>query len=475
MLNFMAKEIVIVSWFLGIKNWFRSAVGIFYRALINFRREKIHFQANTLAYRTLVNLVPMLAFLFSFFALFKQMTEVDLSLELEELFNKVLPHSVLAEKILEQVREFVGSAQAGSYLSFMLLLMTSIFLFSAIDQSLNLTFKVERQRNFAQRLVLFTAILVWGPLLIGLSFYLTAKVQFQPILAKLSASAIGQEMQINGMFSSLMSFVQYAGNYLLSFLLVFLSLFFLYKIFPNISVENSASAFGAFFSAIFWEVSKWGFGFFATQMLESKKALYGIFAVFLVFLVWMYLIWVIVLFGAELAYIYQHYRYEAQSQPLKKKPTNRLWLSFLIMIEMGMRFLKGEEPVSVKELAQHFSVGIPELKSVIKSLEETRLITACSALGNKSLEGQYQPARELDQIYLGQLVSAIDSDWNLDRIEIPSFSSDKLKAEKEFILKLFQNLRSEFDQYLSRRSLKEILEKDLLGSNQEELSKEKTN
>jgi len=474
MLDLMAKEVEIVSWFLGIKNWFRSAVGIFYRAVINFRREKIHFQANTLAYRTLVNLVPMLAFLFSFFALFKQMAEVDLGVELEELFNKVLPHSVLAEKILGQVKGFVGSAQAGSYLSFVLLLVTSIFLFNAIDQSLNLTFKVERQRNFFQRLVLFTAILVWGPLLIGLSFYLTAKVQFQPILAKLSASAIGREMEVSGVFSSLLGFSQYFGSYFLSFFLIFLSLFFLYKVFPNIPVENSASAFGAFFSALFWEVSKWGFGFFATQMLESRRALYGIFAVFLVFLVWMYLIWVIVLFGAELAYIYQHYRYEAQSQPLKKKLTNRLWLSFLIMIEMGMRFLKGQEPVSVKELAQHFSVGIPELKSVIKSLEETRLITACAAEGNKNLEGQYQPARELDQIYLGQLVSAIEPDWNLAEVEKFSFSSSKLKGENEFILKLFQKLRSEFDRYLSQRSLKEILEKDILGASQEELSPEKT-
>jgi membrane protein len=436
----------------------RLLVGSFYRSLVALRAEKIQFQANTLAYRTLINLVPMLAFVFSFFALFKEMSNVDLDVRLQKVITKFLPlESDATRFILDQVMNFVNTAKAGSYLGFLLLLLTSIFLFAAIEDSINLAFKVQKRRSFYQRLVLFTAILVWGPLLVGLSLYLTATIQVAPFLARLSSSPLAGEIPIHSVFQSLLFFAEYAGTYLLSFSLIFVCLFFLFKVFPHTYVENDAAAYGAFFSAFFFEICKWGFGFFATGMLQARAKIYASLAVFLVFLVWMYATWVIVLFGAKLAYVFQQYRYELKELPLKHKPVNRLWLAFQLMLELGTRFLKGENPASVRELAQRFCVGMPELSSLLASLEEAHLVSKVEAEHQRETERQYQPARELDRIFLGQLVSAINPDWNLEQGDLIAGKDQKTKAENQFILELFQKLKSEFDHYLSRRSLKEVL------------------
>jgi membrane protein len=438
---------------------FNFLVGTFYRAITRFRTEKIQFQANALAYRTLLNLVPMLAFLISFFALFKQLSDSELQSKMEATITKLMPYgSSAAQMIMGWVMSFVKFAKAGSYLGFFIMLLTSVFLFMAIDEALNLAFKVQKRRTFFQRLVLFTAILVWGPLLVGVSVYLTATVQLQPLLARLGASYI----PIEDVFNSMLLFAEYMGTYFLSFFLIFLSLFFLFKVFPNTYVENGAAAFGAFFAAFSWEVTKWGFSISAARMLHTRQTIFATFAIFLVFLVWMYVTWVLVLFGAVLAYIYQHYRYELKTVPFKPRPVNKLWLSFQIMLELGVKFLRGEEPSSLKEMAENFCVGLPELSLVLKLMEDSHLVTRVMRDNKRMGEEQYQPARELDQIYLSQLVAAMDPDWKLEHTECITSKDPKTIAENQFLLKLFQNLKSEFDQYLSQRSLKEVLLKEIL-------------
>jgi len=445
-------------------NIFRYYIGLFYRAIIDFaKNEKTYMQAHALAYRSLLNLVPMLAFLFSFFALFKQMVDVDLEVKLREIISQyLLPQSAAGKMVLDQVMTFVHNAKAGSYIGFIMLLVTSILVFNAIDRAINYTFKIERPRNIFQKMVLFTAILVWGPLLVGLSVYLTAKLQFRTLLTKIHTANFPQEIPISSFLQSLMTFGHHFGTYLLSFGLIFITLFLLYKIFPNTKIENRACLFGAFWGTLFWEITKWGFSYYAGEMLKSREKIYASLAVFLVFLIWMYITWVIVLFGAELTYVYQHYRYEVLASPLKRRKVNRLWLAFQVMLEVGLRFLRGEEPASIKELAQRFGVGLPELKEVVSCLEGARLLSKVIENG-KQADEKYQPGKELNQIYLNQLIQAIDPDWKLEDLPYPVYPDPKLQAESNFIFSLFQKLKFEFDQTLSQRSLKEILENEILA------------
>ena len=78
----------------------------------------------------------------------------------------------------------------------------------------------------------------------------------------------------------------------------------LYKLMPNTQVRWRPALWGAFVAAGLAEASKWGFGLYVSQALPYLK-LYGAIGLVPLFLFWLYLGWLIILFGLELAYTLQ--------------------------------------------------------------------------------------------------------------------------------------------------------------------------
>jgi membrane protein len=305
--------------------------------------------------------------------------------------------------------EFVGGAKAGTFIGFMLLLVTSIFLFNAIERSFNLVWKVERYRSLTQRFIIFTAILFLGPILIGLSIYITAKIQVQDVILRLTSSPITREIPISGFLSQFMDTVYNTGNVVIPYLLMFFILMILYMAIPNTRVERWAAFFGAAFAALCWELSKWGFGYFAKSMIASREKIYASLAVFLVFLIWMYLVCVIILFGAELSYVIQHYRHLVRVDPRHLRPVNDAYLACRAVLNIAHRYLKGEELPGIPELAAKFSVSIPQMRSVINRLAGAKILVRIGSGAGDSKE-VYEPNRELNQITLGQVIEAAAPD-----------------------------------------------------------------
>lgn len=75
----------------------------------------------------------------------------------------------------------------------------------------------------------------------------------------------------------------------------------LYKWVPDCQVRWSHAFVGATFAVCFFEVAKVGFTLFVSYF-PSYELLYGALAAIPLLLIWIYLTWVIVLLGAEIAY-----------------------------------------------------------------------------------------------------------------------------------------------------------------------------
>lgn len=106
-------------------------------------------------------------------------------------------------------------------------------------------------------------------------------------------------------------------------LINFVLLFFVYMTVPNARVALKSAAGGAILAATVWELGKWGFKFLA--MNSSAQTLYGALALVPLFLLWVYITWIIVLSGLQLAYMFQHFRAfaveeEADNGPLLIDP-----------------------------------------------------------------------------------------------------------------------------------------------------------
>jgi len=90
-----------------------------------------------------------------------------------------------------------------------------------------------------------------------------------------------------------------AAFHLSSLALVMLAFGALYVIMPNTHVRPSAAVLGAFVSGLLWQL---GLILQVPQRaIASYSALYSGFSAIPIFFVWMYISWMIVLAGAELA------------------------------------------------------------------------------------------------------------------------------------------------------------------------------
>jgi len=122
-------------------------------------------------------------------------------------------------------------------------------------------------------------VLTFTPILIALSFY---------VAARLTAESEG-----------------IVPAWIVPYLLNVIAFWFAYQFIPYTKVHFHAAIIAAVVAGIFWEIAKGMFNWYINN-LTSYTQIYGSLGTIPVFLLWLFLTWVIVLFGSELAYAIQY-------------------------------------------------------------------------------------------------------------------------------------------------------------------------
>jgi len=94
-------------------------------------------------------------------------------------------------------------------------------------------------------------------------------------------------------------------RYLMELVSLTVAIMLLYRIFPNENVHWSAAFSGAFSAAVLLMMAKLGFGFYTSLVIARNGLLYGSLTWFLTVALWVYLVGVLILFGAEFAATFQ--------------------------------------------------------------------------------------------------------------------------------------------------------------------------
>jgi membrane protein len=94
-------------------------------------------------------------------------------------------------------------------------------------------------------------------------------------------------------------------RYLMELISLTLVMMILYRIFPNETVHWSAAFTGAFSAAVLLMIAKLGFGIYTSLVVERNGLVYGSLTWFLTVALWVYLVGVLILFGAEFAATFQ--------------------------------------------------------------------------------------------------------------------------------------------------------------------------
>jgi membrane protein len=250
------------------------------------QKDLIFTQATALAYTSLVSLVPVMAVAFFLFKAFGGFAVLED--KLQGFIQSNLAPS-FGDQISGYIFGFMKNVHAGAVGVFGIVgfMFTSLTTLGTIEKTFNMIWGVSKVRSWGQRMTTYWSLLTIGPLFLGVSFYL-------------SSQAMGWLQNDSGEISRALVWLAALAPYFTSgFLFTFLFFFM-----PNVAVSPKDAGQAGFITGVVFEVAKLLYAAYAHRALTTYSV-YGSLAIIPVFLLWLYVIWLIVLFGAELCCLFE--------------------------------------------------------------------------------------------------------------------------------------------------------------------------
>jgi len=238
--------------------------------------------AASLAYTTLLSLVPLITVMFGFLGGLPVFREFSSEIQ-SFMFDNFVP--ALSNSVQEYLFAFSAKAAQLTFTGTVFLVLIALMLMATIDNALNKIWHVKTKRNPLARFLVYWAVLTLGPLLVGVGLASTSYLLSLPALDDVYAT-FGLKARLLG----IMPFISTSIAFTLLYILV-----------PNCFVYKRFALTGGVIAAILFEMAKFGFGIYVKAM-PSYQAIYGAIAVIPIFLLWIYLSWVILILGAHITF-----------------------------------------------------------------------------------------------------------------------------------------------------------------------------
>jgi membrane protein len=313
---------------------------------------QLNLRAMSLVYTTLLSIVPLLAVSFSVLKGFGVHNRIE-----PLLYNLLLPLGPNGAEITEIIIGFVENVKVGvlGSVGFALLIYTVIALMQKIESAFNYVWRIDHLRSLSQRFSNYLSVILIGPVLIFSAVGFTATVLNMDAAQRLTAIAP---------FGILMLY----GSKLVPYLLVCLAFTLIYIFIPNTRVRFTAALVGGIIAGVIWKISGWGFAAFIASS-SKYAAIYSSFAILILLLIWMYLSWLILLVGSQIAFYVQYPKYMTRTR-VKFVLSNRLreMIALQIMYLVGYHHKHGLPPWTLDQLAEFLGLPGEPIHGVIKVL-----------------------------------------------------------------------------------------------------------
>jgi len=303
-------------------------------AWTGIQRHRILINAAALTYISIVSLVPTLAVALAMFKAFGGLEQAK-----QELMPKLMAYvAVGSQAVVEaSVQQFIDNIHGGTIgsVGIAVLLLTVVFLLSAIEDAFNQIFEAPRPRSFLHRVAAYWTLVTITPtaLLIGITL--------PPTIRRFAPGA--WEMLEGTTLGVLLAFV-------LPMLLVCLGFALLYYFIPKARVSPHAALAGAAVGGLLWWAAVHSYAYYAALAVAYSR-IYGSLGVVPIFLLWVWLTWLIVLLGAEVAAAVQYVPTTPLAQ--EQRPASqalRELLALRVMAAVARRYEAGQPPASIDDL-----------------------------------------------------------------------------------------------------------------------------
>ena len=356
-----------------------------YALIRDIVKGQLTLRSMSLVYTTLLSVVPLIAFSFSVLKGFGVHNELR-----PLLFNVLEPLGEQGAKITEDIFALVDNVRGGVLggVSLAFFIYTAISMVQKVEESFNYVWYVAKRRNFARRFTEYMVVMLIGPVIIVIAL---------GMIASLRSNTIIQFFMNSEFFGPL--FV--ATGKLTPYLLVTGVFTFMYIYMPNTRVRFRSALVGGIAGGTIWATLS---VVFATFVLFSARTqlIYSGFAVAIITLIWLYLNWLVLLTGAQLAFYHQNpafLRIGRREPRLSNAMRERLALNIMLLI--GQAFREGEKSVvTIHSLAKALRIPSITLTPIIAALETEGLITSTE---NEDM----LPGREMSRIPLREILAVV--------------------------------------------------------------------
>lgn len=408
------KELELAIWAprrIGLPLWKELAVRTARLAIVLFRDVMtggLTLWAMGLVYTTLLSMVPLLALSFSVLKAFGVHSRIEPVLQ-----DLLAPLGAQGHEVTSRLVEFIDRMNVGvlGSLGLALLIYTVVSLMEKIEESFNSIWHVTQLRGLGERYSRYLSVLLIGPILMFSAVGITA-IAFNSDIVQgvLAIQPLGELLLAVGKLAP--------------YALVISAFTFFYIFIPNARVRFAPALVGGVAGGILWQSAGWAFALFVASSTRYA-AIYSSFAILVLFLIWLYVSWLILLFGADIAFYLQHpeYLYAMPGEPqLSSRMRERLTLA--VMSHVASNFVGGRSPWTLHQLTQRLRVPMHAVNAVLDALEKGGLLTR-----SHDDPPAYLPARDLADVSIAELLSVAriageDRFLNPESFAVPPFAED---------------------------------------------------
>lgn len=387
----------------------RNVLRYLYAMLRDFISGQLTMRAMSLVYTTLLSVVPLLAFSFAILKGFGVFNRLEPYLD-----GLLAPLGEQGEQITAQILSLVdnvsGSVLGGVGLAFFL--YTAISTVQKIEESFNYVWYVAKPRSFSTRFTEYLVVLLVGPMVMVTAIGMITSVQ---------SNAIVQYLLNNETLGPL--FV--VGGKTLPYLLISAVFTFLYMFMPNTKVKFRSALVGGVAGGFMWAAMGAIFASFVLYASRTQQ-IYAGFAVAVTTLIWLYLNWLILLVGAQIAFYHQNpafLRIGRREPRLSNSVRERLALS--IMFYAGRAFRNPEKSITADEISTRVRIPSIAVAPIILALEMAGLLLTTE-------DETLIPGQEMSRIKLARVVDVVREIGETGSHRLPHWHDSVDELGREF-------------------------------------------
>ncbi|MBN1972116.1 MAG: YihY/virulence factor BrkB family protein [Sedimentisphaerales bacterium] len=387
-------------------------------AVRRFREDSCDFRASALTFFSLLSIVPVIAMMFGIAKGFGLEERVRL-----EILKRFQGQEEMAEKIVTFANSLLENAKGGliAGIGVAILFWSVMKVLGNIEHSFNIIWGVKKPRSLTRKFSDYLSLILICPILMALAGSATVLVSSQAnqLLEKITfLKSLGPLLLL--------------PLKLLPYCTLWATFTFIFIFMPNTKVKLKSGLVAGILAGTLFQIVQ--LTYINLQIGAAKySAIYGSFAALPLFLIWLQLSWLIILFGAEIAFAIQNVQtYEFEQDCLSVSHKYKNLLSLLITRLIVERFSSGKTPLNADSISHELGIPIRLVRQILFDLVESGVLSEVNK-GQDSKESSFQPARDVNVLTIKYVIDALEERGNT---EIPVVDSAELKKLTDNIASL---------------------------------------